>query len=123
MRTRLLGSGLAALLVAGVGAGAAAGQGAAPPPAAEASPAPSAERGHALVLRDCASCHAVETAGASPFSPAPPFRTLKARYPLEDLEEALAEGIMSGHPAMPQFEFSAADAADIVAWMQGLDAD
>ncbi len=117
MRARLLGSGLAALLVLGVGAGAALGQGSAPPEAY----VPSAERGHALVQRDCAGCHAVETTGASPFTPAPPFRTLADRYPLEDLEEALTEGIMSGHPAMPQFEFSAEDAADIVAWMKGLE--
>jgi hypothetical protein len=28
---------------------------------------------------------------------------LEARYPLEALEEALAEGIVTGHPDMPQF--------------------
>jgi hypothetical protein len=32
---------------------------------------------------------------------APPFRTLHERYPVENLEEPLAEGIISGHPSMP----------------------
>ena len=99
-----------------------------PAPAAEAPPVeapaaiPSAERGHALVLRDCAACHAVEATGASGFSPAPPFRTLKDKYPLDSLEEALAEGILSGHPAMPEYEYAPDEIADIIAWMKSLDA-
>jgi cytochrome c len=94
-----------------------------PAPAAEAPAViPSAERGHALVLRDCAACHAVEATGASGFSPAPPFRTLKDKYPLDSLEEALAEGILSGHPAMPEYEYAPDEIADIIAWMKSLDA-
>lgn len=122
MRLFIAGSGLAVLLAAAVLAGAATGQAPADAPVAAPEPrAPDAERGHALVQRNCAGCHAVETTGDSAFRGAPPFRTLKDRYPVEDLEEALAEGIMSGHPAMPQFQFSAEDAADIVAWLKGLE--
>ena len=33
------------------------------------------------------------------------------------LEEALAEGFTSGHPAMPEFTFSAERAAAIVAYL------
>jgi cytochrome c553 len=72
-------------------------------------------------MRDCARCHSVEATGASRFRPAPPFRTLHSQYPLDSLEEALAEGIISGHPAMPEFEYSAGDVADIIAWMKSLD--
>jgi cytochrome c len=36
---------------------------------------------------------------------APPFRTLHERYPVEDLVEPLAEGIVTGHPTMPEFRF------------------
>jgi cytochrome c len=36
---------------------------------------------------------------------APPFRDLAKRYPIENLAEALAEGIVTGHPAMPRFTF------------------
>jgi hypothetical protein len=36
---------------------------------------------------------------------APPFRDLSKRYAIENLAEALAEGIVTGHPAMPRFTF------------------
>ena len=51
--------------------------------------------GETLLGRDCARCHAVGRAGDSPRKDAPAFRTLSARYPIEALEEALGEGIMS----------------------------
>ena len=97
----------------------------APPAAAVAVPValPSAERGHALVQRDCGGCHAVEATGDSDLAAAPPFRTLHARYPLESLEEALAEGILAGHPAMPEYEYAPEDIADILAWMKTLEAE
>jgi mono/diheme cytochrome c family protein len=77
-------------------------------------------KGRAIAEANCARCHAIGTAGASPFSGAPPFRTLSARYPITDLEEALAEGIVSGHPAMPQFEFAPDDIAALVAYLQSI---
>ena len=65
------------------------------------------KRGEELLTRDCARCHAVGTTGDSPHKQAPAFRTLDKRYPIESLEEALGEGIMSGHPDMPEFKFDA----------------
>lgn len=64
------------------------------------------QRGQALAERHCGACHAVGRAGASPAPEAPPFRTLSRNYRVNTLEEALAEGISVGHPAMPQFQFS-----------------
>ena len=66
------------------------------------------KRGEELLTRNCASCHAVGRTGDSPHKFAPPFRTLGQRYPIDSLEEALGEGIMSGHPDMPEFSFDAA---------------
>jgi cytochrome c len=80
----------------------------------------SAERGRALVEAYCARCHAVGDAGESPMREAPPFRTLHERYPAEDLEEALAEGIVGGHPAMPEFTFAPEQVADIIAYLNSL---
>ena len=40
----------------------------------------------------------------SPVALTPPFRVLSQRYPVE-LAEALAEGIVVGHPMMPEFTF------------------
>jgi hypothetical protein len=40
-----------------------------------------------------------------PMGLAPPFGDLSKRYPIENLAEAFAEGIVTGHPAMPRFTF------------------
>ena len=51
---------------------------------------------------------------------APPFRTLSSRYPIEDLSESLAEGIVSGHPDMPIFVFSPADVEAIIEYLNSV---
>ena len=70
---------------------------------AQSSPA---SRGEAIAERLCSRCHATKREGESPMGLAPPFRELPKRYPVEHLAEALAEGIVTGHPAMPQFTFT-----------------
>ena len=78
--------------------------GAAPSPAsAGSSPL---ERGRGIAEKNCARCHATGPTGESPLKPAPPFRVLPERYPVENLAEALAEGIVTGHSAMPEFTFT-----------------
>ncbi len=76
--------------------------------------------GRLLVETHCAACHAVGRKGASPNREAPPFRRLSARYPVEQLQEALVEGILVGHPAMPTFEFSADEADAIIAYIRSV---
>ena len=61
--------------------------------------------GQDIAQAHCGRCHATGRQGSSPLSKAPPFRTLIKRYPLNHLAEALAEGIMTGHPDMPEFTF------------------
>jgi mono/diheme cytochrome c family protein len=78
-------------------------------------------RGRRLAQANCARCHSIEKAGPSPFSVAPPFRTLHEHYPVEDLEEPLAEGIMTGHPAMPEFRFAPDQIADFIAFLKTLE--
>jgi cytochrome c len=77
-------------------------------------------KGEALVKKDCASCHAIGKEGDSPHPQAPPFRTLSSKYPIEDLAESLAEGIVSGHPDMPIFVFNAHDVAAIIEYLQSI---
>jgi mono/diheme cytochrome c family protein len=76
--------------------------------------------GRALVQAHCAACHAVGSRGASPNREAPPLRTLGQRYPIENLEEALAEGILVGHPAVPQFQFGAEEVESLVAYLRSI---
>lgn len=80
-----------------------------------------AQRGQVFVQTHCAGCHAVGRVGESPLPIAPPFRTLHTRYPVQDLAEALAEGITTGHPSMPEFRLDAAQINDVIAYLQTLE--
>jgi mono/diheme cytochrome c family protein len=75
--------------------------------------------GRAIAEKNCSRCHAVGETGASPNPKSPPFRTLSSRYPLADLEEALAEGIMVGHEGleMPQFQLSGEQIEALLAYL------
>jgi cytochrome c len=77
-------------------------------------------RGEALLTKNCASCHAIGRSGASTHPQAPAFRTLGKRYPVESLEETLAEGIISGHPDMPEFTFEAPDVGAIITYLESI---
>ena len=68
----------------------------------------SSAKGFALAERMCAPCHAIGKTGASPHTPAPPFRDLGNRVDLDDFTHRLREGLTSGHPDMPTFPFSRA---------------
>ena len=92
-------------------------------PAAAQSQRVLVQRGEALVRQHCALCHAVGREGVSPYPGAPLFRELSKRYPVDVLEEALAEGFTSGHPAMPEYTFSAERAAAIVAYLMSIQTD
>ena len=88
--------------------------------AAPAAAAADLKHGEELLQTNCASCHAVGRTGDSPHKYAPAFRTLGQRYPIESLEEALGEGIVSGHPDMPEFKFDADDVGDIIAYLKSI---
>ncbi len=88
--------------------------------AAPAIAAGDLKKGETLLTRDCSRCHAVGASGASPRADAPAFRTLATRYPIEALEEALGEGIMSGHPDMPEFRYDADDVGAIIDYLKSI---
>jgi mono/diheme cytochrome c family protein len=77
-------------------------------------------RGEAIAQRQCARCHAVGVSGDSPVGRAPPFRELSKRYPIENLAEALAEGIVTGHSGMPLFTFDPRDIDALLTYINGL---
>lgn len=90
-----------------------------PPAAAQEDPA--VIRGRAFVKTNCGPCHAIGRTDASPLPLAPPFRELHTRYPVENLEEPLAEGIMTGHPSMPQFQLATNEIDDVIAYLKSLE--
>ena len=74
-----------------------------------------------LARTNCARCHAIGRLGTSPLQEAPPFRELHTRYPVENLGEALAEGIRTGHPSMPEFRFDPDQAEALIAYLKSLE--
>lgn len=76
--------------------------------------------GHALLRKNCARCHAIDADSLSPDPRAPAFRDVVKRYEPAALEEALAEGIVTGHEQMPQFVFEPPQIAAIVAYLESL---
>ncbi len=84
-------------------------------------PAPEIQRGQAFAQAECASCHAIGRSGESPLRTAPPFRTLHLRYPVENIAESLAEGIVTAHPGMPQFRLEAGQIGDLIAYLKTLE--
>jgi len=65
---------------------------------------PPAQRGLVIVRTNCSRCHAIHK-----------------RYPVEDLQEPLAEGIVTGHPTMPEFRFDPGQVGDIIAYLKSLE--
>lgn len=82
---------------------------------------PQLQRGFAILQTNCARCHAIKRVGSSPLPAAPPFRTLHERYPVESLQESLAEGIVTGHPDMPEFRFNPDQVGDVIAYLKSLE--
>lgn len=80
-------------------------------------------RGLKIAEENCAVCHAIGKEGDSQHPAAPPFRTLSSRYPVETLEEALAEGIVTGHPFMPEVELEPEEITDFIAYLRSIQAD
>ena len=70
---------------------------------------------------NCARCHAIGRTGDNPLPIAPPFRTLHTHYPVENLAEALAEGIMVGHPTMPEFRLDPYQIENLIAYLKTLE--
>jgi cytochrome c len=86
-----------------------------------ASLSPSAQRGLNFAKAHCSRCHSIDKVTPSPLRIAPPFRTLHNRYPVESLEEALGEGIVTGHQNMPQFRLEPDQIGDFIAFLKSLE--
>jgi mono/diheme cytochrome c family protein len=82
--------------------------------------AQSAQRGVVIARTYCAKCHSIDKLSPSPIAIAVPFRDLHKRYPVEQLQEALAEGVVTGHPTMPEFRFEPDQIRDFIAFLKTL---
>lgn len=82
---------------------------------------PAEQRGKNFVRANCARCHAIDKVSPSPLKIAPPFRDLHRKYPIETLQESLAEGIYTGHPTMPMFELEPDQINDVLSYLKSLE--
>lgn len=82
---------------------------------------PAEQRGKNFVVTNCARCHAVDKVSPSPLTIAPAFRDLHRKYPIESLQESLAEGITTGHPTMPQFRLEPDQINDVLSYLKSLE--
>ena len=72
--------------------------------------------GKKLAEKLCSKCHAVTPGRKSPMAKAPTFKAIANRYSVWSLQEALAEGIVTGHPGMPQFIFGPTEIDDLLGY-------
>jgi len=79
-----------------------------------------ADQGRVLLEANCSRCHAIGLEGESEHKEAPPFRVVVTRYLPDNLAEALAEGLISGHPDMPEFVFEPDQVEAIVTYLNDL---
>jgi mono/diheme cytochrome c family protein len=89
-------------------------------PGMEAQAANNAEKGRVFVESNCARCHAIGLDDDSHMPEAPPLRSLHTRYPIDSLTEAFAEGIVTGHPQMPEFQLDTDTISDMLAYIKSL---
>lgn len=74
--------------------------------------------GQKLAKELCSNCHAIDITDESKNKQAPPFRTFSQKWPLENLEEALAEGIVVGHDDMPEFKFTPDQITNFITYLE-----
>ncbi len=79
-----------------------------------------ADSGRVLLTKHCAQCHGIAVGEKSRHQAAPPFAEIMKRYRAEMLAEALAEGLTTGHPDMPQFSFEPDEVSAIVRYLDTL---
>jgi cytochrome c len=82
--------------------------------------APSVRRGKTFAQANCSHCHSIDKFTRSPLYIAPPFRILHQRYPVESLEDALGEGLSTGH-RMPEFRLDPGQVGDFISFLKSLE--
>jgi cytochrome c len=82
---------------------------------------PSVLAGKAFAQANCSHCHSIDKFTLSSLAIAPPFRTLHKRYPVDSLQEALGEGISTGHPSMPEFILDPGQVGDFISFLKSLE--
>jgi mono/diheme cytochrome c family protein len=81
---------------------------------------PVVARGQEIARTYCAACHGIGRYDSSKHRDAIPFRKLSELYPVSDLGEAFAEGLMTGHEDMPEVKLPPQDVAAMIAYLEAI---
>lgn len=76
--------------------------------------------GQTFAEEQCGTCHAVGSDTTSPVRNAPPFSHLGRSYPVSSLAEALAEGMVTGHDSMPEWQLEPSEIRGLLAYIQSV---
>jgi mono/diheme cytochrome c family protein len=78
------------------------------------------ETGRVLAEAHCGACHAIGVSDKSRVRAAPAFRRLSERYAVDDLAESLAEGIVTGHPDMPEWVLDRDEITELLGYIDSI---
>lgn len=76
--------------------------------------------GFKIAEKYCSQCHAIGLADKGRHPRAPAFKIIANRYSVWDLQEALAEGIVVAHDAMPKFVLKPDEIYELLSYMDTL---
>jgi mono/diheme cytochrome c family protein len=76
---------------------------------------PDVRRGLSLAREHCAPCHAIDNTSESPRAAAPPFRELRLKYAISDLQRPLTQGPHT------RFQFEPSQIESLMAYLKTLD--
>ena len=84
--------------------------------------AESVAAGRDIAERLCSRCHAIDGPGPSPVMEAPAFSGIGRRLEIDDLAEALAEGILTGHGPveMPEIVLEPEEIDSLLAYLHSV---
>jgi cytochrome c len=71
-----------------------------------------------LAKRNCAQCHAIAATGDSPLKGAPKFRDFSENIDMDQLANALRNGLLTHHPAMPELRLSPREIEQLGAYLR-----
>lgn len=74
--------------------------------------------GRYIAQRNCSQCHAIGTRGDSRLKGAPAFRDLSYMGDIDDVVEALRNGLLMHEPAMPEIRLTPKEITALAAYLR-----
>ena len=78
-------------------------------------------RGKTIAVTRCSNCHSIERLAEAPARPRRPFEAFTSNTRSNCWEYALAEGMSTGHPRMPEFRLEPDQVGDFISFLKSLE--